>query len=159
VDAVDPRRAQHPGTSDERRERKDNYRRHSSPTLGGRVKAATQSVTAGFTAKPSSSLAAFRFVPFSELGELMESEDERVSVIACNALLDRAFGKPKAAVEEKDDMDAQLASMTREERLALMQQLLEPMRRYLPPGEEAAVVDGEAGQDRIRRRREDRGDT
>jgi hypothetical protein len=94
------------------------------------------------------------------LGELLESEDERVSVVACNSLLDRAFGKPKA-VEEKDDMDAQLASMSREERLALMNNLLEPMRRYLPLGEDVgpAVVDGEARQDRIRCRREDRGDT
>jgi hypothetical protein len=94
------------------------------------------------------------------LGELMESEDERVSVVACNSLLDRAFGKPKA-VEEKDDMDAQLASMSREERLALMNNLLEPMRRYLPPGGEAepTFVDGEAGQDRIRCQREDRGDS
>ena len=82
------------------------------------------------------------------LGELMESEDERVSVVACNALLDRAFGKPKPAVEEKDDMDAQLASMTREERLALIQQLLEPMRKYLPPGErEAETIEPETTGD------------
>jgi hypothetical protein len=95
------------------------------------------------------------------LGELMESEDERVSVVACNALLDRAFGKPKPAVEEKDDMDARIASMSREERLAEMTRLLEPMRQYLPPGEDPGptVVDGEAGQDLIRCRREDRGDT
>ena len=26
------------------------------------------------------------------LGELMESEDERVAAVACNAILDRAFG-------------------------------------------------------------------
>jgi hypothetical protein len=78
----------------------------------------------------------------------MESEDERVSVVACNALLDRAFGKPKPAVEEKDDMDAQLASMTREERLALIQQLLEPMRKYLPPGErEAETIEPETTGD------------
>jgi hypothetical protein len=96
------------------------------------------------------------------LGELMESEDERVSVVACNALLDRAFGKPKPAVEEKDDMDARIASMSREERLAEMTRLLEPMRQYLPPGEDPGptVVDGEAGLDRIIRGRSgNRGDT
>jgi hypothetical protein len=77
------------------------------------------------------------------LGELMESEDERVLVVACNSLLDRAFGKPKPVVEEKDDMAARLASMSREERLAEMNRLLERMRRYLPPGERT-VADGEA---------------
>ena len=85
------------------------------------------------------------------LGELMESEDERVSVVACNSLLDRAFGKPKPAVEEKDDvMEARLKTMSREERLALLQELLEPMRKYLPPGEDAeqTVVGGEAVRDR-----------
>jgi len=63
------------------------------------------------------------------LGELMESEDERVSVVACNSLLDRAFGKPKAVEEPKDDMDAQLASMSREERLALMNEVLADIER------------------------------
>jgi hypothetical protein len=29
------------------------------------------------------------------LSELLESEDERVAAVACNALLDRAFGKPR----------------------------------------------------------------
>ena len=83
--------------------------------------------------------------------ELMDSEDERVAAVACNAILDRAFGKPKPAVEEKDDdMDARLKAMSREERLALMHELLEPMRKYLPPGEDAepTLVDGEAVRDR-----------
>jgi hypothetical protein len=84
------------------------------------------------------------------LGELMESEDERVSVVACNALLDRAFGKPKAAEEEKDDMGARLGSMSREERLAEMARLLAPMQQHRAPGEDAGpvVVDGEAVRDR-----------
>jgi len=64
--------------------------------------------------------------------ELMDSRDERVSVVACNSLLDRAFGKPKVAEERKDSMEARLANMTREERLAEMRRLLEPMRQYLP---------------------------
>jgi hypothetical protein len=39
--------------------------------------------------------------------------------------------------------------MTREERLALMQELLEPMRKYLPPGEDAGpIFDREASKDR-----------
>ena len=29
------------------------------------------------------------------LSELLESEDDRVAAVACNALLDRAFGKPR----------------------------------------------------------------
>jgi hypothetical protein len=34
----------------------------------------------------------------------MESGGRTLSVVACNSLLDRAFGKPKPAAEEKDDM-------------------------------------------------------
>jgi hypothetical protein len=68
---------------------------------------------------------------------LMDSEDERVASVACNAILDRAFGKPGPAKEEKDDFKAQLGNMTREERLAEMQRLLEPVQKYLPalPGQ------------------------
>jgi hypothetical protein len=87
-------------------------------------------------------------VPLSDLPDA----DRRVIAVAANSILDRALGKPKPAVEEKDDdMEARLKTMTREGRLALMHELLQPMRRYLPPGEdvEAAIVDGEAGQDRI----------
>jgi len=78
------------------------------------------------------------------LGELMESEDERVSAVACNALLDRAFGKPGlAAKEEKEGIEARLANMTREERLALMHSLLEPYQALV---DESAtpMIEGEA---------------
>ncbi len=64
--------------------------------------------------------------------ELMDSEDERVAVVACNAILDRAFGKPKVIEEQKDDMVARVLAMTREERLARAEQLLEGARKYLP---------------------------
>jgi hypothetical protein len=40
--------------------------------------------------------------------ELMRSEDERVASVACNAVLERAFGKPKdydPATEEKPERD------------------------------------------------------
>jgi hypothetical protein len=84
-------------------------------------------------------------IPLSDLPDA----DRRVIAVAANSILDRAFGKPKPAVEEKDDMDAQLKAMSREERLALLQELLEPMRKYLAPSEDAGpVIDSEAGQDR-----------
>ena len=47
--------------------------------------------------------------------ELMNSEDDRVAVVACNAILDRALGKPKV-LEEKDDLVAKIKAMTPEER-------------------------------------------
>jgi hypothetical protein len=73
-------------------------------------------------------------VPLSDLPDA----DRRVIAVAANSILDRAFGRPMPAVEEpKDDTAAKLASMSREERLALMHELLEPMRKYLPPGEDA----------------------
>jgi len=63
--------------------------------------------------------------------ELLNSEDERVAAVACNSILDRALGKPKAVEEEKNDMEARLAAMTREQRLQYMRELLEPMRQHL----------------------------
>ena len=76
------------------------------------------------------------------LGDLPHA-DRRVIAVAANAILDRALGRPKPAVEEpKGDMAVRLANMSREERLALMHKMLEPMRKYLPPGERT-VADGE----------------
>ncbi len=72
-------------------------------------------------------------VPLSDLPDA----DRRVIAVAANSILDRAFGKPKAAEGEKDNMGAQIASMPREQRLALMRQMLEPMRRYLPAAKTA----------------------
>src|SRR5271170_6259047 len=38
--------------------------------------------------------------------DLMRSEDERVAAVACNAILDRAFGKPKEyATPPEDPLD------------------------------------------------------
>jgi hypothetical protein len=64
--------------------------------------------------------------------ELMNSEDERVAAVACNSILDRALGKPKAVEEGKTDMETRLANMTREQRLQYLQELLEPLRQPLP---------------------------
>jgi len=44
--------------------------------------------------------------------ELMDSEDERVAAVACNSILDRVFGKAKAAEEAKDDLVARVEAMT-----------------------------------------------
>ena len=63
---------------------------------------------------------------------MMDSEDERVAAVACNSILDRAFGRPGfMKEEEKDSIEARIANMTREERLARMRELLAPMRQYL----------------------------
>jgi hypothetical protein len=62
--------------------------------------------------------------------QLMDSEDPRVATVACNAILDRGLGKPGPVNEEKDDVGARLANMTREERLAEMQRLLETVQQY-----------------------------
>ena len=61
----------------------------------------------------------------------MDSEDERVAAVAANSILDRAFGKPKAMEEGNSDMETRLANMTREQRLAYLQELLEPVRQSL----------------------------
>ena len=86
--------------------------------------------------------------------QLMDSEDERVAAVACNSILDRAFGKPGLVKEE--DLETRLANMIREERLARMQELLAPMRQYLhEPAEEqvdAEVTPIESGDRRPKRR-------
>jgi hypothetical protein len=46
------------------------------------------------------------------LVELIHSDDERVAAVACNAILDRAFGKPREHHEREVD---KLDQMTREE--------------------------------------------
>jgi hypothetical protein len=52
------------------------------------------------------------------LAELIESEDERVAAVACNAILDRAFGKPQPHRPEQDSIAERLALMTPDERAA-----------------------------------------
>jgi hypothetical protein len=63
--------------------------------------------------------------------QLMDSQDERVAAVACNSILDRAFGKPKVT-EEKDDLVERIAAMTREERLARAEELIASGKRFLP---------------------------
>ena len=69
--------------------------------------------------------------------ELMDSEDERVATVACNAILDRAFGKAKAADEQKDELVARIQAMTPEERVKMATELVERGARYLPAYEAA----------------------
>ena len=61
--------------------------------------------------------------------ELMDSEDERVAAVACNAILDRAFGKPNVAETPKDDVVARIAAMSHEERVEQARQLLERLTK------------------------------
>jgi hypothetical protein len=92
-------------------------------------------------------------VPLSDLPDA----DRRVIAVAANSILDRAFGKPKPAVEEpKDDWDARLASMSSEERLAEVTRLLADLERLArlrqslgPRGREArklSVLGGQVGK-------------
>jgi len=66
------------------------------------------------------------------LGELMESEDERVAAVACSAVLDRAFGRPQTSRPEKEDSLAErVARMTPEERARDALDLAERVRARL----------------------------
>jgi hypothetical protein len=58
------------------------------------------------------------------LGELMETQDERVAVVACQAILDRAHGKVKFAEDPPSERD-QLEAMTPEQRRAEIARLVE----------------------------------
>ena len=75
---------------------------------------------------------------------------QRVAAVACNSILDRAFGKPKV-IEEKGDLVERIAAMTREERLARAEELIASGKRYLPVLERVeadadAAHDGEASE-------------
>ncbi len=48
------------------------------------------------------------------LVELMHSDDERVAVVACNSVLDRALGKPR---EQSPENETVFREMTEEQRL------------------------------------------
>lgn len=44
---------------------------------------------------------------------MMKSDDERVAIIACNSILDRAFGKPKEQkTEDSEALRPNLAMLT-----------------------------------------------
>jgi hypothetical protein len=66
----------------------------------------------------------------------MESEDERVAAVACNSILDRAFGKTRVIEEERDDTVARLEAMTPAERVEYARKLIAEGRKYLPAYEE-----------------------
>jgi hypothetical protein len=76
------------------------------------------------------------------------------------AILDRAFGKPRAEGERIDSLELRVANMTREQRLARMAEILKPMRAYLhelhdeeePEIAAAAIEGGPVETDRKRRR-------
>ena len=59
----------------------------------------------------------------------LHAEDERVSSVCCVAVLDRAYGRPREAPAE-DGPEDRFARMTRAERLAYVEALLAPMRKY-----------------------------
>jgi hypothetical protein len=69
--------------------------------------------------------------------ELMASEDERVAAVACNSILDRAFGKPRVAEEAKDDFVSRLKAMSPEERVKMADDLIARGALYLPAFEAA----------------------
>ena len=90
----------------------------------------------------------------------MDSEDERVAVVACNAILDRAFGLPKVLEEQKDDFLARLQAMTPAERVEEARRLVEEGRKYLPAyreWEQKRALEAEVNPGRPRSR-SDRGD-
>lgn len=57
------------------------------------------------------------------LVELMESQDERVAILACNSILDRSLGKAQAAVDVDGEEDAPKAmNLTAEQALRIVEQ-------------------------------------
>jgi hypothetical protein len=46
------------------------------------------------------------------LGQLLDSEDERVAMVAANAILDRAYGKPKESKETPEEKSLSLQGLS-----------------------------------------------
>jgi hypothetical protein len=59
------------------------------------------------------------------LGELVESTDERVAAVACQAILDRAFGRPRPTIEKQETLEDRIEAMSPEERRARLRELTE----------------------------------
>jgi hypothetical protein len=73
--------------------------------------------------------------------ELMQSDDERCAAVACNSILDRAFGRVKQAEDPPSERE-ELEAMTPEERRAEMQRLVDKARGVLAG--DRPVIEGEA---------------
>lgn len=66
------------------------------------------------------------------IGELIESDDERIAAMTCNAIFDRAFGKsPQQRREEAGSLEERYRQMTPEEREADAVALADDVKRLL----------------------------
>lgn len=59
----------------------------------------------------------------------MRSDDGRISIAACNAILDRAFGKPTIAVYHSGTIGHDVAQLTDAELMAIIAEG-DPKRRH-----------------------------
>jgi len=82
--------------------------------------------------------------------ELMRSDDERCAAVACNSILDRAFGRVKQAEDPPSERE-QLEAMTPEERrrelVELTRKAVAALGGRLIEGEAAEAEDGEGEAD------------
>lgn len=78
------------------------------------------------------------------LGELMESQDERVASVASSAILDRAFGKARERTDnDLEQMAERIRQMTSEQRRAYVLEILGRARalKWVEPDELPTVAD------------------
>jgi hypothetical protein len=78
------------------------------------------------------------------LGGLIYDDDPRVAAYACNAILDRAYGRVKQA-EDPPSRRQQIEAMTPEERRARIAELAEKAREVLES--DGPVIEGEVIED------------
>jgi hypothetical protein len=75
------------------------------------------------------------------LAELMESDDERVATVACQAILDRAYGKARANAEKEPSLEDKIAALSPEERRARLVELLNKARQTLSQNNVHTVIE------------------
>ena len=81
------------------------------------------------------------------LVELMESTDERVATVACQAVLDRAFGKPRPTIEKQNNLEDRIAAMSPAERRAQLRALTEKALQTLAVDGCGPTIDTEEMRD------------
>jgi hypothetical protein len=80
------------------------------------------------------------------LAELMESPDERVAAVACQAILDRAYGKPRPTAERQMSLEERIAAMTPEQRRVRLAELTEKARQVLEQDNPCPVIDAKVDE-------------
>lgn len=90
------------------------FAKGQSGNPAGRARKSPELLEIEATCKEASPKAVARMI------SLMKSTDDRIALMACNSILDRAYGKPAQAVEHKGTVTHDISSLTDAELVAIL---------------------------------------